>query len=87
MVSRSLPTRSLRRIEIGTAIIENSARRQSSRNMAMVVITTMLKLRANSLAVWVTSVCRPPISLAIRDWISPERVAVKNDSESDCRCE
>ncbi len=48
-------------------------------------MTTVLAFRVASPAVWVTSACRAPMSLAMRDWMSPARVAVKNRSESDWR--
>jgi hypothetical protein len=38
-------------------------------------------LETIEVAVVVTTVCTPPMSLAIRDWISPVRVRVKNASD------
>lgn len=80
------PTRWLIQIAIGSTRKENSAKRHSSTSMAITVITTVLTLRVRSLAVWVTKACRPPMSLAMRDWTSPVRVVEKKPSESDCRC-
>ena len=52
----------------------------------MVVAITVVTLEAIEVAVVVTTVCTPPMSLAIRDCTSPVRVRVKNASESRCRC-
>ena len=38
-------------------------------------------------AVSVTTDCTPPTSFAMRDWISPVRVVVKNRSGMNCRWE
>ena len=83
---RSLPTR--RVIQTNTGIRErlNSARRQSSRNIATIVASTVVTFETNDVAVVVTTFCTPPMSLAIRDCTSPVRVRVKNASDSFCRC-
>ena len=64
---------------------ENSARRQSSSAIATTVASTVVTLETIEVAVDVTTFCTPPMSLAIRDWISPVRVRVKKASESRCR--
>ena len=46
----------------------------------------MVTFETIEVAVLVTTFCTPPMSLAIRDWISPVRVCVKNASESRWRC-
>ena len=47
---------------------------------------TVVTLETIDAAVEVTTLCTPPMSLAMRDWISPVRVRVKNASESRWRC-
>ncbi len=57
-----------------------SASRQSSRNMAMIVLIAMARFDVIELAVSVTTAWTPPMSLASRLWISPVRVSVKKRS-------
>ena len=83
---RILPTRWVIQTLGGTNTSENSARRQSSRHMATSDATTVVTLDAIVVAVVVTTLSSPPMSLAIRDWISPVRVRVKNASDIRCRC-
>jgi hypothetical protein len=83
---RWLPTRRASSTNSGVRPSENSARRQSSRNIAVTLAITVVTLETIEVAVEVTTVCTPPMSLAIRDWISPVRVFVKKASESRCRC-
>ena len=54
--------------------------------MATTVAITVVRFETIEVAVDVTTVSTPPMSFAIRDWISPVRVRVKNASESRCRC-
>ncbi len=82
---RLAPTRRDRNTKNGSTASENSASRQSSRNIATTLATTVVTLETIEVAVVVTTVCTPPMSLAMRDWISPVRVRVKNASESRCR--
>jgi hypothetical protein len=63
----------------------NRARRQSSRNIAVAAATTVVTLETIEVAVLVTTFWTPPMSLAMRDWISPVRVRVKKDSDSRWR--
>ena len=46
---------------------------------------TVVKFETIEVAVVVTTVRMPPMSLAIRDCTSPVRVAVKKRSDSRCR--
>ena len=46
----------------------------------MTVAITVVTLETIEVAVLVTTFWTPPMSLAIRDWISPVRVRVKNAS-------
>jgi hypothetical protein len=62
-----------------------SASRQSSTNIATVAASTVVTLETIEVAVLVTTLCTPPMSLAIRDWISPVSVRVKKASESRWR--
>ena len=47
---------------------------------------TVVAFWAIVVAVVVTTLSRPPMSLAIRDWTSPVRVRVKKASDIRCRC-
>ena len=82
---RSLPTRRVSQTKNGSRPSEKSASRQSSRNIATVAASTVVTLETIEVAVEVTTFCTPPMSFAIRDWISPVRVRVKKESESRCR--
>ena len=86
ILRRWLPTRRASSTKNGSSASENSASRQSSRNIATTLAITVVTLPTIEAAVLVTTFCTPPMSLAIRDWISPVRVRVKNASESRCRC-
>ncbi len=85
MRRRSAPTRRASSTKKGVIASENSARRQSSSSIATTVAMTVVTLETIDVAVLVTTFCTPPMSLAMRDWISPVRVFVKNASESRCR--
>ena len=50
--------------------------------MAPTVASTVVTLETTEVAVEVTTVWMPPMSLAIRLWTSPVRVRVKNANES-----
>ncbi len=63
-----------------------TASRQSSRNIATVAARTVVTLETIEVAVLVTTLWTPPMSLAIRDWTSPVRVRVKKASEIRWRC-
>ena len=54
--------------------------------MPTIVATTVVTFDAIDVAVFVTTLCTPPMSFEIRDCTSPVRVRVKNASESRCRC-
>ena len=82
---RWAPTRRASAVKNGSRPSENTARRQSSRNIATTVAATVVTLETIEVAVLVTTDCTPPMSLAMRDWISPVRVRVKKASESRCR--
>ena len=86
ILRRWLPTRRASSTKNGSSASENSASRQSSRNIATTLAITVVTLPTIEAAVRVTTLCTPPMSLAIRDWISPVRVRVKNASESRWRC-
>src|SRR5256886_11401608 len=53
--------------------------------MATVVASTVVAFETIEVAVVVTTVCTPPMSLAIRDCTSPVRVRVRKASDSRCR--
>jgi hypothetical protein len=82
---RSAPTRRASSTNTGVMPSEKTASRQSSSSMATTVATTVVMLETIDVAVFVTTFCTPPMSLAMRDWTSPVRVRVKNASESRCR--
>jgi hypothetical protein len=77
---REIPTKS------GSRASEKSASRQSSRNMATIVAMTVVRFDAIDVAVLVTTVWTPPMSLAMRDCTSPVRVRVKKASDMRWRC-
>ena len=82
---RRLPTCRAISTKIGVSANENSASRQSRISIAITVAITVVTFEVIDVAVVVTTFCTPPMSLAMRDWISPVRVLVKNASESRCR--
>ena len=83
---RSRPTRRVRKTKNGSSPSEKTASRQSIRNIATTVAITVVRFETIEVAVDVTTVSTPPMSFAIRDWISPVRVRVKKASDSRCRC-
>jgi hypothetical protein len=82
---RTLPTRWVSQTKSGSSASEKTASRQSSRNIATTVASTVVAFETTEVAVEVTTLWMPPMSLAIRDWISPVRVRVKKASESRWR--
>ena len=53
--------------------------------MATTLASTVVALETIEVAVEVTTLCTPPMSLAMRAWTSPVRVRVKNASDRRCR--
>ena len=86
ILRRIWPTRRVIHTEGGTNTSEMIARRQSSRHMAMSEAITVVAFCAIVVAVVVTTLSSPPMSLAIRDCTSPVRVRVKNASDIFWRC-
>jgi hypothetical protein len=82
---RSSPTRRVSQTKKGSKPRASRASRQSSRNIAVAAATTVVTLETIEVAVLVTTFWTPPMSLAMRDWISPVRVRVKKDSDSRSR--
>ncbi len=78
---RSAPTRRVSQTKNGSRAKAKRARRQSSRNIAAPAAMTVVTFETIEVAVLVTTFCTPPMSLAMRDWISPVRVRVKNDRD------
>ena len=78
---RSAPTRRVSHTNSGSRTSENAARRQSSRNIATTVASTVVRFETIDVAVFVTTFSTPPMSFAIRDCTSPVRVRVKKASE------
>lgn len=74
---RSRPTRRLIQTKAGRSTSETTVSRQSSASIATTVAITLVRLETSEVAVEVTVACIPPMSLEIRDWISPVRVRVK----------
>ena len=54
--------------------------------MPTIVATTVVTFEAIEVAVFVTTLCTPPMSFEIRDCTSPVRVRVKKASDRRCRC-
>ena len=82
---RSLPTRRVSTAKIGISANAKSASCQLRKSMPIIVATTVVRLDAMFVAVFVTTLCTPPMSLLMRDCTSPVRVRVKNASERRCR--
>ena len=82
---RCRPTRCVIQTKSGSSASESTASRQSRMNIATTVASTVVTLETIDVAVDVTTVCTPPMSLEMRDCTSPVRVRVKNASESRCR--
>jgi hypothetical protein len=59
---------------------------QSRKNIAMTLAMTVVTLETIDVAVEVTTLWTPPMSLAMRDCTSPVRVRVKKASDSRWRC-
>ena len=83
---RIWPTRRVIHTDGGTNTSEMIASRQSSRHMAISEAITVVAFCAIVVAVVVTTLSRPPMSLPMRDCTSPVRVRVKNASDIFCRC-
>ncbi len=86
ILRRILPTRRVSHTNSGTNTSEITARRQSRMHMATSEAITVVAFWAIVVAVVVTTLSRPPMSLAIRDCTSPVRVRVKKASDIRCRC-
>ena len=86
ILRRSAPTRRVRTAKNGISPNAKSASSQFRTSMATIVATTVVRLEAMFVAVFVTTFWTPPMSFEIRDCTSPVRVRVKKASESRCRC-
>ena len=86
ILRRILPTRRVSHTNSGTKTSESTARRQSRMHIATSAAITVVAFWAIVVAVVVTTLSRPPMSLAIRDCTSPVRVRVKKASDIRCRC-
>ena len=82
---RSLPTRRVSHTNSGRNTSEMIASCQSRMHIATSDAITVVAFCAIEVAVVVTTLSRPPMSLAIRDCTSPVRVRVKNASDIRCR--
>jgi hypothetical protein len=82
---RSFPTRRVSTAKIGISANAKSASCQFRKSMPIIVATTVVRLEAMLVAVFVTTFWTPPMSLLMRDCTSPVRVRVKKASESRCR--
>ena len=81
-----MPTLRVISTNSGISASANSASCQLSRNIAITVAITVVTVDMTDVAVEVSTLSTPPMSLAIRLCTSPVRVFVKNASESRCRC-
>ena len=72
--------------KMGSSANAASASRQSSTIRATAVASTVVTFDAIEVAVVVTTVSTPPMSLAMRLCTSPVRVRVKNASDRRWRC-
>ncbi len=80
------PTRRVSNTKTGSSANATSDSCQLRKSMANEVAMTVVAFETMDVAVDVTTLCTPPMSLAIRDCTSPVRVRVKNASERRCRC-
>ena len=80
------PTRFVIQTKSGSSASAKSVSRQSRKNIAITVASTVETFETIEVAVEVTTSWTPPMSFASRDCTSPVRVRVKNASESRCRC-
>src|SRR5579859_3441943 len=78
---RTAPTRRVRYTNGGTKKSDAAARRQSRMTRATIVAMTVVAFWATDVAVVVTTLSMPPMSLAMRDCTSPVRVRVKKASD------
>jgi hypothetical protein len=85
MRRRCSPTRRVSHTKNGSSTSEKAARRQSSRTIATTTATTVVTFCTIEVAVEVTTLSMPPMSLAMRDCTSPVRVCVKKASDMRCR--
>jgi hypothetical protein len=81
-----LPTRRVSDTKNGIIANANNANRQFSTSMPTIVAPTVVTFEAIEVAVFVTTLCTPPMSFEILDCTSPVRVRVKKASDSRCRC-
>ena len=82
---RCAPTRLVSQTKSGSSASAKTASRQSSRNIATIVASTVVTFESTDVAVDVTTFSIPPMSFAIRLCTSPVRVRVKNASDSRWR--
>ncbi len=85
ILRRSLPTRRVSRAKSGISANANRASFQLRKSMPTIVATTVVTFDAIEVAVFVTTLCTPPMSFEMRDCTSPVRVRVKKASERRCR--
>ena len=87
VISRRIrATRRLSQIAGGITTSEIRASRHERTAIATAVATVVVRFEAIEVAVEVTTLCMPPMSLVIRDCTSPVRVRVKNAIDCRCRC-
>ena len=82
---RTLPTRRVIHTDGGTNDERDQRQLPVQEHIATVAAITVVAFWAIVVAVLVTTLSRPPMSLAIRDCTSPVRVRVKNASDIFCR--
>ncbi len=85
ILRRSLPTRRVSSTKKGMSANAKIASSQFSSAMPIIVAATVVTFEAIDVAVFVTTLCTPPMSFEIRDCTSPVRVRVKNASDRRCR--
>ena len=69
----------------GSAQTQTARAPSSATIMPTIVASTVVTFETIEVAVLVTTLCTPPMSFEMRDWISPVRVRVKNASDRRCR--
>ena len=83
---RWAPTRRVRRTNTGSSANATSESFQFRNSIAKAVAITVVTFETMDVAVDVTTLCTPPMSLAMRDCTSPVRVRVKKARERRWRC-
>ena len=84
---RARPTFTVSQRKNGSMNSDSTVSCHDSRSIAISVLTITTMFDRMFETVSVNTACTPPTSFAMRDWISPVRVVVKNRRGMNCRWE